>query len=127
MKLLGVSGIVHYGKDMAVTADFYETLGFTIDKRESDHVSVSLGQFWMDFHPQNKEDKPDFQQEAVLEPKGAGQFVYVEVDDVDAYYQHLVEQGLQPSSEPKDWPWGNREFAIRDPDGYKLVFFKRIS
>ncbi len=126
MKLVSVSGIVHYVKDTAQTAAFYETLGFLITKREPDHVSVRLNWFWMDFHPQDKEDKPDFQKEANLENKGAGQFVYVKVDNVDDYYQNLLSKGLTPSNEPRDWSWGNREFAIRDPDGYKLVFFETL-
>jgi len=125
MKLVSISGIVCYVKDTAKTADFYEALGFIIDKREADHVSIRLNWFWMDFHPQDKEDKPDFQREANLDNKGAGQFTYIKVEDVDAYYQNLLDKGLQPSSEPRDWPWGNREFVIRDPDGYKLVFFQK--
>jgi len=79
----------------------------------------------MDFHPQDKEDKPEFQREAVTEPKGAGLFLYIKVDDVDEFYQGVLAKGLKPSSEPRDWPWGNREFALRDPDGYKLVFFNK--
>jgi len=125
MKLVSISGIVCYVKDTAKTADFYETLGFFIEKREPDHVSIRLNWFWMDFHPQDKEDKPDFQKEANLDNKGAGQFTYIKVEDVDAYYQNLLDKGLNPSSEPRDWPWGNREFVIRDPDGYKLVFFQK--
>jgi catechol 2,3-dioxygenase-like lactoylglutathione lyase family enzyme len=119
-----VAGTVCYVKDTEKTADFYKKLGFTIDKIEPDHVSISLGNFWMDFHPQDKEDKPEFQKEAVLEPKGAGLFLYFKVSDVDGYYADLLNKGLEPSSEPHDWPWGNREFVIRDPDGYKLVFYK---
>jgi len=121
-----VSGIVCYVKDTARTADFYEALGFKIDKREPGHISVSLGDFWMDFHPQDKEDKPEFQKEANLENKGAGLFLYIKVDDVDKFFQDLVLKHMRPSSEPRDWPWGNREFVIRDPDGYKLVFFSPI-
>lgn len=126
MKLVSVSGIVHYVKDTVKTANFYEALGFMITKREPDHVSIRLNWFWMDFHSQDKEDKAEFQKEANLENKGAGQFVYIKVDDVDAYYQKLLDAGLEPSSEPRDWPWGNREFVIRDPDGYKLVFFQTL-
>ncbi|HET9850032.1 MAG TPA: VOC family protein [Candidatus Saccharimonadales bacterium] len=120
-----MSGLVFYVKDIEKTAAFYDALGFRIDKREADHLSIRLNWFWMDFHPQDKEDKPDFQKEAVLEPKGTGLFIYVSVDDVDEFYKGLVAKGLEPSSEPKDWPWGNREFVIRDPDGYKLVIFKK--
>ncbi|HSW79970.1 MAG TPA: VOC family protein [Candidatus Saccharimonadales bacterium] len=125
MKMNSVSGLVFYVKDTAKTADFYDKLGFHFEKREPDHLSVRLNWFWMDFHPQDKEDKPEFQKEANLENKGAGLFIYVSVDDVDEFYEGLKAKGLKPSSEPRDWPWGNREFVIRDPDGYKLVFFKR--
>src|SRR5690606_11003778 len=115
MKMVSVCGLVCYSKDTAKTAEFYEKLGFTFDRREPDHLSILLGEFWIDFHPQDKEDKPDFQKEANLENKGAGQFLYIKVDDVDAFYEDLLKKGLTPSSEPKDWPWGNREFVIRDP------------
>lgn len=121
-----VSGIVCYVKDTGKTAEFYEKLGFVFEKREPDHISIRLNQFWMDFHPQDKEDKPEFQQEAHLENKGAGMFLYISVEDVDTFYKDILEKGLKPSSEPRDWPWGNREFVLRDPDGYKLVFFKKI-
>jgi len=119
-----MTGIVCYVSDTRRTAKFYRQLGFNIDKDEPDHVSVSLGSFWMDFHPQDKEDKSEFQREAHLDPKGAGLFMYFRVNDVDVYYQDLLAKSLKPSSEPRDWPWGNREFVIRDPDGYKLVFYR---
>ncbi len=125
MKLRSVSGFVCYVKDIEKTAKFYEDLGFRIDTHKPDHLSLRLNWFWIDFHPQDKEDKPDFQKEAVLEPKGAGIFVYLSVDDVDEFYKYLVSNGYKPSSELRDWPWGNREFVIRDPDGYKLVIFKK--
>lgn len=126
MDLKSVSGIVCYVKDALKTADFYESLGFIVTKREVDHVSIRLNWFWIDFHPQDKEDKPEFQKEANLENKGAGQFLYIKVGNVDKAYKALIEKGIEPSSEPKDWPWGNREFIVRDPDGYKLVFFNKI-
>ena len=120
-----VAGIVCYVKDVNKTAKFYEALGFQFDKREPDHVSIRLNWFWIDFHPQDKEDKPDFQKEANLSHKGAGLFLYISVENVDEFYNGLLAKSLKPSSEPRDWPWGNREFVIRDPDGYKLVIFKR--
>jgi catechol 2,3-dioxygenase-like lactoylglutathione lyase family enzyme len=119
------AGIVHYVKDIKKTAKFYKALGFTITIDKPDHLSIRLNWFWMDFHPQDKEDKPEFQKEANLDNKGAGLFLYMSVDDVDAFYKGVIAKGLKPSSEPKDWPWGNREFVLRDPDGYKLVFFKK--
>lgn len=125
MKMKSVAGIVCYVKDIDKTAKFYEALGFQFDKRGPDHVSVRLNWFWIDFHPQDNEDKPEFQKEANLVNKGAGLFLYISVENVDDFCKGLLLKGLKPSSEPRDWPWGNREFVIRDPDGYKLVFFKR--
>ena len=61
-----------------------------------------------------------------MDNKGAGLYLYISVDNVDKFYKKLLSKKLNPSSAPRDWPWGNREFVIRDPDGYKLVFFKRI-
>ena len=125
MKIKSVAGITCYVKDLDKTADFYETLGFEIKKRASNHVTAYMNWFWIDFLAIDKEDKPEFQKEANLINKGAGVYFYLSVDDVDEFYNGLLSKGLKPTSEPRDWPWGNREFVFRDPDGYKLVFFKR--
>lgn len=124
-KMKSIAGIVAYVKDLSKTAEFYKKLGFTVTDDKEDIFGVRLNWFWIDFHPQDKEDKPEFQKEANLENKGAGQFLYISVDDIDEFYQLIIKKGLKPSSEPRDWPWGNREFIIRDPDGYKLVFFTK--
>ena len=125
MKLKSVAGFVCYVKDLDKTALFYETLGFLKSKHEPDRLSFRLNWFWIDFHPQDKENIPDFQKETNFENKGVGMFIYLSVEDVDDYYNYLLSKGLKPSSEPQDMPWGNREFVLRDPDGYKLVFFKK--
>lgn len=125
MKLKSVSGFVCYVKNLDKTAEFYEKLGFLKSSQDQDRLSLRLNWFWIDFHPQDKEDIPEFQKKAKLEPKGAGIFIYCSVENVDEYYQFIIGKGLKPASEPKDYPWGNREFMIHDPDGYKLVFFKR--
>lgn len=124
-KLGSISGIVAYVKDPAKTAEFYEKLKFIVYREEKDRVSARVNWFWIDFHQIAREKNTEFQKEANLEPKGAGEWLYVSVNDVDEYYKELLSKGLKPSSEPRDWPWGNREFAIRDPDGYKLVFFQK--
>lgn len=125
MKIKSVSGITCYVKDLSKTVKFYETLGFEFKKREANHATGYSNWFWIDFLSVNKEDKPKFKEEANLNNKGAGLYIYLSVDNVDEFYRHLLSRGLKPSSEPRDWPWGNREFVIRDPDGYKLVIFKR--
>ena len=125
MKLKSAAGIVCYVKDVPTTVQFYETLGFTFKKNKPTHATGYLNWFWIDFLQSDQEDKPGFRDDANAADKGAGQFLYLSVDDVDEAYRSLTAKGLKPSSEPRDWPWGNREFVIRDPDGYKLVIFER--
>ena len=125
MNLKSVSGVVCYVKNIPKTVQFYKTLGFTFKKEKPTHATAYSNWFWIDFLQSDKENKPGFKDEAKAKNKGAGQFIYLSVDDVDEAYKSLIEEGLKPSSEPKDWPWGNREFVIRDPDGYKLAIFKR--
>lgn len=125
MELKSVAGIVCYVNDLDKTAEFYETLGFQIKTREQNHLTIYLNWFWMDFQLISLESKPEFQKEANSKDKGAGIYLYISVENVDDFYKNLISKGLKPSSKPRDWPWGNREFVIRDPDGYKLVIFKR--
>lgn len=123
MKLNSFSGIAAYAKDLDATWQFYETLGFKMGDRDERHAKVYINWFSIDFLAQDAEDKLAFQKDAHAEHKGAGIYWYIKVDDVDATHKEIVERGLQPSSEPQNWPWGNREFVLKDPDGYKLVFF----
>lgn len=124
--LQAMTGMVAYVANPSATADFYRKAGFTIDKHDADRVAVSLGDFWMDFHRGSAETKPEFALEANAPVKGAGLYLYFRVTQIDNFYQHLLEKGIVTSSEPRDWPWGNREFVVRDPDGYKLVFYQKL-
>lgn len=125
MKAKSVSGLGFYVQDIEKTAEFYLSLGFREGERSGNYLKIYLNWFWMQFNTVSSEEKPEFVQEAQAEPKGAGLYINIAVDDVDEFYQQALMAGLKPSSEPRDWPWGNREFAMRDPDGYKLVFFQK--
>ena len=109
-------------KDTERTAKFYQSLGFIVDA-SPETVRIKLGDFTLAFMD---ETKVQIAKEAGMEPKGLGIFTYVEVDDVDNHYQFLKRNGVQVSGEPKDWPWGKREFAVKDPDGYKIIFYSII-
>lgn len=125
MKIKSVSGITCYVKNLNKTAKFYETLGFDIRKREADHITAYSNWFWMDFVASDKEERAAYKKSANLPDKAGAVYVYLSVDDVDAFHKELIAKGLKPASEPRDWPSGNREFLIHDPDGYNLVIFKR--
>ena len=125
MQAKSFSGVVLYVRDPLKSAEFYETLGFKTVEKDDAKASVRLNWFWIDMHASAAEDKDQFKAEATGEPKGTGAYFYLSVEDVDGAYKELAAKGIKPSSEPRDWPWGNREFAVRDPDGYKIVIFKR--
>jgi predicted enzyme related to lactoylglutathione lyase len=44
------------------------------------------------------------------------------VKDVDQFYAHLVERGVEVGSAPRDIPWG-RTCLFRTPDGHVLRAF----
>lgn len=125
MKLGSVAALTLYVKDPLASADFYGQLGFIVTKRSPGHSTVRLNWFKIDLIGQAGEQKEEFKDEALAEPKGSGIYIDCSVANVDEYYEGVVANGMKPSSEPRDWPWGNREFVLRDPDGYKLVFFQK--
>jgi len=58
---------------------------------------------------------------------GQGVFITVEVDDVDALYQTLQAiPDLQVAVALRNEPWGDRHFAVVDPNGIALDFVTRI-
>ncbi len=83
MKLKSAAGIVCYVKDVRKTVKFYETLGFTFKKNKPGHATGYINWFWIDFLQIDKEDKPGFRDEAKAKSKGAGQFLYLSVDNVE--------------------------------------------
>ena len=125
MKIKSVSGITCYVKNLSKTIKFYETLGFKFRKKEPNHATAYSNWFWIDFLSIEKETRPDYRKEAKLARKGGGVYIYLSVDDVDAFHKFLLSKKLKPSTKPQDTPFGNREFMIQDPDGHRLVIFKR--
>lgn len=48
---------------------------------------------------------------------GQGMYLTIEVDDVDKIYHDLKQQGVSIQVDLRDEPWGDRHFAIQDPNG----------
>ena len=53
---------------------------------------------------------------AMLGAAGGGITVYVK--DVDAHFEAARGAGATIVSEPKDQPYGQREYSVRDPEGH---------
>jgi catechol 2,3-dioxygenase-like lactoylglutathione lyase family enzyme len=125
MKVNSISGVTCYVKDLARTAEFYETIGFRRGKEEPGRATFYVNWFFVTFIAQDQEDDAELRKDAEASTKGAGLFLYIKVDDVEGFHKALVSNGMKPVGEPELRSSGNREFVLRDPDGYKLAFFQK--
>ena len=48
--------------------------------------------------------------------------IYVFVADVDALHRELKSRGAKIANEPRDYPYGMRDFDVHDLDGNALCF-----
>ena len=54
--------------------------------------------------------------------KGEGFRLYcTTTQDVDALAKEIQARGGKLDSEPRDQPWGTRDFSLTDPDGFKIT------
>lgn len=97
-------------------------------KKEVPGVSKTayLNWFWIEFLLEDKVVTEAFKEDIGILRKGAGQYIHINVDNVDEFYQGIKAKGLEPTGEPQDFPWGHRAFVLQDPEGYKLVFFSKV-
>lgn len=57
---------------------------------------------------------------------GAGVFLYFAVDNADEFHQQVQKRGGETATNPKTQFYGLRDFGMRDPDGYRLVFYHTV-
>ena len=60
---------------------------------------------------------------------GAGVNLYLTVnqdEDIDALFERAWNNGARVVTEPTDQFWGDRDWTITDPDGYKLTVGKQV-
>lgn len=109
---------------LADTKEFYtQVLGFGVTF-END--------FYLLLHTPNRQAEISFllpnhaSQQALFQKPFQQQGVYltIEVDDVDSMYQELKKQGINIEIDLRDEPWGDRHFAIVDPNGIGIDFVK---
>ncbi len=61
------------------------------------------------------------------ESQGGTWDVFFWVNDVEALYEELTSQGATTVYPPMVQPYGMKEFAVRDPNGYVLGFGQQWS
>jgi catechol 2,3-dioxygenase-like lactoylglutathione lyase family enzyme len=63
-----------------------------------------------------------------LDPKENYGQVYIRTNDIDKLYHELLDKKvlIHPNGHLETKPWGQKEFAILDPDNNLLTFGKNI-
>ncbi len=106
------------------TKEFYtETLGFGV---------TFENEFYLLLHTPNHEAEISFllpnhpsQQPLFQSPfQHQGVYLTIEVADVDGLYQELKAKGVEVKIDLRDEPWGDRHFAIQDPNGVGIDIVK---
>jgi len=109
---------------LAESRDFYtRLLGFGV---------TFENEFYLLLHTPGREAElsfllPDHPSQQPLFHKaftGQGMYLTLEVDDVDKLYAELQQQGIAIKIELRDEPWGDRHFAIEDPNGIGIDIVK---
>ncbi|NJL76286.1 MAG: glyoxalase [Saprospiraceae bacterium] len=106
------------------TKDFYtQNLGFGV---------TFENEFYLLLHTPSKEAEISFllpnhpSQQALFQKPFTGQGMYltIEVDDVDSVYTELKRKVWKIKIDIRDEPWGDRHFAIQDPNGIGIDIVK---
>jgi len=116
-----------FAQDHKALADFYcNLLSFKRISEASDYIAVQNGNVTLGLGPQQKLSPTHyFDAQALHGRKGTGVEIVLEVDDVDVYHQHIIEQGYPIQTPIRERPWGTRDFRIVDPEGYFLRITSR--
>ncbi|TGL64872.1 VOC family protein [Leptospira sarikeiensis] len=106
------------------TKEFYlNKLGFKIVFENDWYLLLSTpnGKSEISFLLPNLENQhPIFQKEYA----GFGMYLTIEMDDVDPFYSELKKKGLPILLDLKEEEWGDRHFAVLDPNGIGIDFVK---
>ena len=53
--------------------------------------------------------------------------IYLQVDDVDRYHDHVKKKGVKASDPLTLQWWGDRTFKVLDPNGYEVWFYTNVA
>ena len=103
-------------RDKAITCAYYlDQLGFTVFGSADHDGYLMLERDGFQLHL--------FEFKA-LDPKANYGQVYIRTDDIDGLHSSFLDHGvaIHPNGALQRKPWGQREFALLDPDNNLLTF-----
>jgi uncharacterized glyoxalase superfamily protein PhnB len=128
--------------DMARSLEFYvQRLGFSVQGQLDDEAGIYWASLEKDgmrlmicnrpsrfldfvehgpghFHDHDEGEHVHFHGAENVHDGALNVVTYLYVDDVDAAFAELQQNGIEPVDSPEDKYYGVREFLVRDPDGY---------
>ena len=108
-------------QDVVAAAEHYrDKLGFEISFVWGDPPAYATT---------HRDDVPiHFSKGESAEPReGTVSNVYIFVSDIDDVYGELKERGAHIVADLETWPYGMREFAVEDLNGYRLCFGEGVA
>src|SRR5262245_46669314 len=113
-----------FSEEYEATVDFYNSLpGFTTgeswDRADDDKGTTFLinsGMIEVLTMPRHNEDWVWSRER----PKGFS--IIIELDDVDSFYEQILEKSISIEVDIADMDWGHRSFQLVDPSGVRLYF-----
>lgn len=107
-------------RDKNVTKAFYiDKLGFQVFGSPDFEGYLMLEKDQIQIH---------FFEFKTLEPKENYGQVYIRTQNIDDFHQYLLDNTttIHPNGPLENKPWGQREFAVLDPDNNLLTFGQSI-
>jgi catechol 2,3-dioxygenase-like lactoylglutathione lyase family enzyme len=115
IKVQGLRTVVLHVADVTRSSRFYEqALGLPRVYEHHGRVAVDLGATRLLLHPTELDS-----QDLASARHGRAE-LYLGVADVDAALGELRSRGVPVLQEATDEPWGERDAAVLDPDGYPV-------
>jgi len=105
-------------RDLQATLAYYvDQLGFTASGHYPDYLLVERDGLELHFFRHGE-----------LDPLTNDGQVYIRTKAIDTLYRSLVDRGvaIHPNGALRTKPWGQREFALLDPDHNLLTFGEAV-
>jgi len=116
-----------YVSDLQKSIDFYTNiLGFRLgelypSKDNPSYAPVFIGEYKLMLCLARESNKKFYPQGL----GGSGSQLFIQVEKVDEIYQK-VKSNVEIVDDIETKAWGDREFTIKDPDGYLITFYSPV-
>ncbi len=120
-KLTAVMPTMTVNDIQASIAWYRDVMGFSV-AREMEHDGQVMGAVVAAGAVQFLLGQDDFAK-GKDRPKGVASRLYcIYEGDIDEFADAIKSRGGTLEQEPTDQPWGARDFAVKDPDGFTISF-----